>query len=262
MPARVRKGATPHRRGCRFAVWAPNADEVFVLGTFNKWRKTEHLMVKNPDGVWVLDIPGAKPGDEYRYRVLTAGREYLRIDPYARRVTSSVGNAVITRPCRRIKSDGFVIPPLNEMVIYELHVGTFGKREGRPEPGALDGVIDRLPYLRELGINVVEVMPLAEFAGGYSWGYNPSHIFAVESDYGSPRTFRDFVDESHRLGIAVIVDVVYNHFGPSDLDLWQFDGWHDNEKGGIFFYNDWRSETPWGETRPDYGREEVRKFIW
>ncbi|UCF78875.1 MAG: alpha amylase C-terminal domain-containing protein, partial [Candidatus Eiseniibacteriota bacterium] len=153
------------------------------------------------------------------------------------------------------------IPPLNEMVIYELHVGTFGKREGRPEPGTREGVIERLPYLRELGINAVEVMPLAEFAGGYSWGYNPSHIFAVESDYGSPRTFRDFVEESHKLGIAVIVDVVYNHFGPSDLDLWQFDGWNENGKGGIYFYNDWRAQTPWGETRPDYGRREVREYI-
>lgn len=83
----------------------------------------------------------------------------------------------------------------------------------------------------------------------------------MESEYGAPRALRDFVDAAHDLGIAVIVDVVYNHFGPSDLDLWQFDGWSENGMGGICFYNDWRAHTPWGDTRPDYGRREVRAYI-
>jgi 1,4-alpha-glucan branching enzyme len=218
-------------------------------------------MTEDRDRVWSIDVPGAKPGDEYRYRVVTGGAEYFRIDPYARRVTSSVGNAIVTKPHRRADPGGFAIPTLNGMIIYELHIGTFGKQEGQPDPGTLQGAIDRLPYLSDLGVNAIEVMPLAEFAGGYSWGYNPSHIFAVESEYGGPRTFREFVDEAHGFGIAVIVDVVYNHLGPSDLDLWQFDGWSENNKGGIYFYNDWRSKTPWGDTRPDYGRREVREYI-
>lgn len=261
MESNVHKGATPYESGCRFSVWAPNADEVFVIGTFNDWHNTRHRMAKDPDGTWHIDVPRAKPGDEYRYRILREGTEYLRIDPYARRATSSVGNAIIAKPCRGVELGSFTIPPLNKMVIYELHIGTFGKREGQPGPGTLVGVIDRLSYLHDLGINAVEVMPLAEFAGGYSWGYNPSHIFAVESEYGSRPTFRDFVEEAHKFGITVIVDVVYNHFGPSDLDLWQFDGWSDNNMGGIYFYNDWRAHTPWGETRPDYGRKEVREYI-
>ena len=73
---------------------------------------------------------------------------------------------------------------------------------------------------------------------------------------------KKFIREAHKLGIAVIIDVVYNHFGPSDLDLWQFDGWSENNKGGIYFYNDHRSSTPWGDTRPDYGRGEVRQYIY
>ena len=255
------KGAEPYNECCKFAVWAPNAEEVFVIGTFNNWNKTEHLMDRSPNGWWSIDVPGAKSGDEYRYRIINEGKEYLRIDPYARRVTSSVGNAIITECRPEGRKREFKSPPLNEMVIYELHIGTFGKPGMKTGPGDLEGAVDRLTYLRDLGINAIEVMPLSEFAGGYSWGYNPSHIFAVESDYGALCNFRDFVDEAHRLGIAVIVDVVYNHFGPSDLDLWQFDGWSENDKGGIYFYNDWRAKTPWGETRPDYGRSEVREYI-
>lgn len=255
------KGVTPYNGGCRFAVWAPNADHVFVVGTFNKWDKNAGEMTGNPDGVWTLDLPGAKPGDEYRYRILNGDREFLRIDPYARLVTNSIGNAVIREPVKKARPEGFKTPALNEMVIYELHIGTFGKKGTEPGPGDLEGAIERLSYLKELGVNAIEVMPLAEFAGGYSWGYNPSNIFAVESDYGLPHDFRDFIDKAHQLGMAVILDVVYNHFGPSDLDLWQFDGWSENDKGGIYFYNDWRSKTPWGDTRPDYGRQEVREYI-
>jgi 1,4-alpha-glucan branching enzyme len=131
----------------------------------------------------------------------------------------------------------------NELVIYEMHVGTFHvKDEGRG--GTFDTAIEKLPYLRELGINAVELMPVAEFSGDFSWGYNPAHPFAVESIYGGPDGLKRFIKAAHQHGIAVIVDVVYNHLGPSDLSLWQFDGWHENGKGGIYFYNDHRSHTP------------------
>lgn len=261
MKSSIQKGATLHEEGCRFGVWAPHADDVFVIGTFNNWDKTAHRMDEVGDGWWVQDIPEVERGDEYQYRILNKDNEYIRVDPYARRVTSSVGNSVVVKPYDVKKEEQFSGPALNEMVIYELHIGTFGKQGNEPGPSDLEGAIDRLTYLKELGINAVEIMPLAEFAGEYSWGYNPSHIFAVESDYGAPLNFREFVDEAHRLGIAVIVDVVYNHFGPSDLDLWQFDGWSEDDMGGIYFYNDWRATTPWGETRPNYGREEVRAYI-
>ena len=104
-------------------------------------------------------------------------------------------------------------------------------------------------------------MPIAEFAGDLSWGYNPRTPFAIEHTYGGPAGFKRFVKAAHARGIAVILDVVYNHFGPSDLHLWQFDGWSENGLGGIYFYNDHRAETPWGQTRPDYGRPEVRQYI-
>ena len=147
-----------------------------------------------------------------------------------------------------------------QLVIYELHVGTFAPGiQGRP--GTLAGVRGRLEHLRSLGVGAIQLMPPFEFAGERSWGYNPAHPFAVESSYGAPDDLKALVKEAHRTGIAVLLDVVYNHLGPSDLDLWRFDGWSENGKGGIYFYQDGRSSTPWGETRPDYGRPEVRSFL-
>jgi 1,4-alpha-glucan branching enzyme len=86
-------------------------------------------------------------------------------------------------------------------------------------------------------------------------------MFAIEHLYGGPNGFRNLVNEAHKRGIAVIFDVVYNHIGPNDCDLWQFDGWSQNGAGGIYFYNDWRKTTPWGDNRPDYGRGEVRQYL-
>jgi 1,4-alpha-glucan branching enzyme len=122
-------------------------------------------------------------------------------------------------------------------------------------------VIRKLDYLQDLAINAIQLMPSDEFAGDSSWGYNPADIFAIEEAYGGPSGLRRLVDAAHGRGIAILYDVVYNHLGPSDLDLWQFDGWSEAGQGGIYFYNDWRRQTPWGDTRPDYGRGEVRQFI-
>ena len=258
-------GAIPGAKGVTFRVWAPHAEKVYVTGTFNEWSKTSAPLVKEKNGCWSTDIPDAKVGDEYRYLIHTPAEWNLpplsRVDPYARKVTSSIGNGVIYDPqAFNWSDDTFTIASWNELIIYEMHVGTFHvKEEGHP--GTLDSAIEKLPYLRELGINAVEVMPIMEFSGDFSWGYNPAHPFAVEGIYGGPDALKRFVKAAHEHGIAVIVDVVYNHFGPSDLDLWQFDGWSENEKGGIYFYNDHRSSTPWGDTRPDYGRGEVRQYL-
>jgi 1,4-alpha-glucan branching enzyme len=253
-------GATPWSGGTTFRVWAPNAEQVYVAGSFNNWSKTNTPLASEGYGYWSIDVPGAKTGDTYKYVLINGSSEIWRIDPYARDVTSSIGNAVICDPEFDWGTEIFRMPPWNELVIYEMHIGTFFDQPGGP-PGNLDGVIAKLPHLKELGINVIQMMPPMEFAGGFSWGYNPAHIFALEEDYCDPKGFKQFISTAHALGIAVIFDVVYNHLGPSDLDLWQFDGWNENNKGGVYFYNDWRSETPWGDTRPDYGRGEVRQYI-
>lgn len=253
-------GALPHADGTAFRVWAPNAQAVYVKGEFNDWNDTAHPMQQEQHGCWYADVAAARPGQGYKYRIVNHGAVYERIDPYAREVKNSSAHAVIHDPAFDWEGDDFRLPPYNELVIYELHIGSFNpENDGRP--GDFDDVIDKLSYLKRLGINVIQVMPVAEFAGDYSWGYNPANIFAVESAYGGPDAFKRIIREAHKHGIAVVLDVVYNHFGPSDLDLWQFDGWQENGLGGIYFYNDWRAETPWGNTRPDYGRGEVRQYI-
>ncbi len=250
-------GAIPLERGVGFRVWAPNASAVAVVGSFNHWK--QHALTLEPGGQWSGVVLDAKVGDEYRFELRCGKNKFTRIDPWARKVTNSIGNGVIWQPPAPAAEPRFVPPTMDALVVYELHLGSFNAQPGRP--GTFATAIEKLPYLRELGINAVEVMPVAEFAGDFSWGYNPAHPFAVESAYGGPEGLLAFVRAAHDHGIAVILDVVYNHFGPGDLSLWQFDGWNENGLGGIYFYNDWRANTPWGDTRPDYGREEVRTYI-
>src|SRR5690606_1512104 len=101
--------------------------------------------------------------------------------------------------------------------------GTFNDSPGG-NPGTWQSARSKLSHLQNLGVNMVKVMPVAEFAGDFSWGYNPAHLFAPDSAYGTPNDFKEFVDDAHGRGIGVILDVVYNHWGPSDLATWCYDG--------------------------------------
>jgi 1,4-alpha-glucan branching enzyme len=253
-------GPVPTDKGVGFRVWAPHAKQVFISGDFNNWSDTSNSFAHEENGYWYAFIDGAKPGQQYKYILETENEKLSRNDPYAREVSNSNGNSIIHDPEYNWEDENFQMPDWNALVIYELHVGTFYTKE-KGKPGTFLDVIERLPYLKELGINAIEIMPPLEFPGGFSWGYNPSHPYALETEYGGPKGFKDLVKAAHKAGIAILLDIVYNHFGPDDLDLWQFDGWNENGKGGIYFYQDWRSKTPWGDTRPDFGRAEVRQYI-
>lgn len=253
-------GSVPYSGGVTFRVWAPFANAVHVGGTFNSWSSVATPLASEGNGYWSNDVSAAAVGDEYQYVITNGGSTLWRIDPYGEKVTNSVGNTVVYDDNAFSWSGSFSTPAWNEMVIYEMHIGTFNDTPGG-SPGDFADAVARLDHLRDLGINAVKVMPVNEFAGDFSWGYNPAHPFSIESAYGGPDAYKNFVQECHDRGIAVIQDVVYNHWGPSDLDLWQFDGWNTGGKGGIYFYQDWRSSTPWGDTRPDYGRGEVRTYI-
>jgi len=253
-------GAIASEQGTTFRVWAPNADKVFVTGTFNNWDHTKNELTLEENGYWSEIVSEAKTGDEYKYIIHNGDLILERNDPYAKEMTNSNGNSIITSLDFEWEDQDFKMKSWNNLVIYELHVGTFYRKD-LDTVATFDSIIEKIPYLKKLGINCVEILPIAEFAGGISWGYNPSYPFAIERDYGGAEAFARMVNAFHKEDIAVILDVVYNHFGPSDMDLWQFDGWSENGKGGIYFYNDHRSATPWGDSRPDYGREEVRRYI-
>lgn len=254
-------GAIPYSDsggGVTFRVWAPNGSQVYVAGEFNSWNYGKNPLASEGNGYWSVDVAGASAGQQYKFVIMYEGSPIWRNDPYAREVTSSVGNSVIKD--RNYSFDSFSMPSWGELIIYEMHVKTWTENAavaGSPfaKVAALSGFLKD-----DLAVNAVELLPVAEFPGDYSWGYNPAHLFAPESHYGGYDAYKDMVNTLHGNGIAVIQDIVHNHYGPSDLDLWCFDG-PDYGNGGIYFYTDFKKNTPWGDTRPDYGRGEVRSFI-
>jgi 1,4-alpha-glucan branching enzyme len=253
-------GVIVRKSGVSFRVWAPFANSVAVTGTFNDWGTTP--LDSEGDGYWGKEIAEAEAGQEYKFVITHEGNTLVKNDPRALQVTTSAGNSVIVDTEFDWGDTKPPSIPFNKQVIYELHIGTFN----RPDPatsGTFDTAAEKLDYLAQLGVTTIEIMPVASMSLDRNWwGYTPDYIYAVEALYGGRRQFLEFIKAAHERGIAVILDVVYNHLGPdSKLDIWQFDGWNQDGKGGIYFYNDWRSKTPWADTRPDYGRPEVSQYV-
>ena len=250
--------------GVTFRVWSPQAISVAVPGTFNNWNTTASFLVKEGAAqLWSADIPAARTGHEYKY--LINGTNWWK-DPRSRKVTysgynTSGANSIVYDPAA-FNWGGDTRPRVSatNLVIYELHVGTFND----PTPasggsGKFANAVTRLDHLAALGINAVELLPIAEFPTDLSWGYNPADIFAVEnSGYGGPDGLKTFVREAHAREICVLLDVVHNHWGSSDLELHGFDTGPANR---IYVYtNGGICCTPWGD-RPNYANDAVRSFI-
>jgi 1,4-alpha-glucan branching enzyme len=269
-------GSTPYYdasgTGVTFRVWAPNATSVYLPGSFNNWStSTTHLSQEqtngNADGIWSLDLPGITNGSQYKYYFTGASTPYKN-DPRARLVTTpgAGGNSIVYDPnAFNWAGDSLTPPAQNDLFIYELHMGTFPSSS---VPSRFVAATNKLDYLKSLGVNAVEVMPIAEFGNtGDSWGYDPAQPFAVDnSQYGGPDGFKIFVQACHTRGLAVLLDVVHNHYGPSDLDMWNFDGYSGGGPlggGGIYFYetNTNLQITPYGDTRPNFSSNEVCSFI-
>ncbi|MBI1874601.1 MAG: malto-oligosyltrehalose trehalohydrolase [Acidobacteria bacterium] len=208
-------GAVPDRDGVRFRTWAAAAEQVEVL--IERWRsvgpaqvlQTRRLDVESR-GVFSGRVEGARAGDLYRYRL--DGRDAMP-DPASRFQPLGVhGPSEIVDPDRFDWRDdswrGLRDRTLAKAVFYELHVGTF------TPAGTFAGVEGRLPYLRDLGVTAIELMPIADFSGARNWGYDGVALFAPARVYGRPDDLRRLVDAAHRLGLAIVLDVVYNHFGP------------------------------------------------
>ncbi len=266
-------GATLHLDGTTtFRVWAPFVDNVGVKIDGRTVPLAQEPGHTDPaDTTWVGTVPGTKAGDLYRYVIGVGGTVGEYNDPRAQQLTgfdlpngfglpgkdNNLPQSVLIDP--NFTMPAFTEPTFNAMVIYELHIGTFNN--------TFNGAVQKLDYLKNLRINAVEVLPITQnplFAdhtpADHDWGYDPVQFFAIESKYGTPQEFKEFVKQCHQRQIAVIVDVVYNHLVDNNL-LAKFGGFTTSEiPGGIFLYGGDRANTGFGP-RPDYGRPQVRQYI-
>ncbi len=255
------KGELGVSQGTRFAVWAPNAQAVRVVGDFNGWNGVAHAMrVMGSSGVWEIFIPGIGAGTKYKYEILTRGGGWItKIDPLAQHteVPPSTASIVTTSTHKwadkawievRTKRDALKSP----MSIYELHAGSW--RQGLDYRTMADELI---PYVLELGFTHVEFMPLAEHPYAPSWGYQVTGYYAPTSRFGSPDDLKYLIDRLHQAGIGVILDWVPAHFPKDEWALAKFDG------QPLYEHADpRRGEHPdWGTLIFDFGRNEVKNFL-
>ena len=249
--------------GVRFAVWAPNAKRVSVVGSFNQWDGRRHPMrLRRECGVWEIFIPGLMQGDIYKFEILGAnGAIALKADPYAfqsqlRPDTASVVYPLMPRrPMRpeRAAANAFDKP----MSIYEVHLGSWRKADGWRWLSYRELAHSLVPYAKEMGFTHLELLPVSEHPFDGSWGYQPLGLFSPTSRFGTPEDFRDFVDAAHDAGLGVILDWVPAHF-PSDAHgLAEFDGTH------LYEYTDPKEgfHQDWNTLIYNFGRTEVRNFL-
>ncbi len=211
---------------CDFVVWAPGKESV-TLSITHPYKNT-YALQKDEWGYWQTTLQDVQPGLRYQYRI-NGGEE--RPDPASRSQPEGVHKAseVIDRKFAWT-DNGWKGLPLEDLVLYELHTGTFTPQQ------SFEGVISKLNYLADLGINAIEIMPLGQFPGGRNWGYDGVYCFAVQNTYGGAAGLKKLVNAAHAKGIAVILDVVYNHLGPEGGYL-----------GSYAPYFTSKHKTPWGD---------------
>ncbi|SDK84270.1 maltooligosyltrehalose trehalohydrolase [Catalinimonas alkaloidigena] len=219
-------GAFLQADACEFTVWAPLAETVSL--ELSSPRVQSVPMHPDAWGYWSVTLPNIKEGTRYAFLL---DSELRRPDPASRHQPEGVhGDSAVVGPGFAWNDQHWQAPPQKDWILYELHVGTFS-----PE-GTFAGVIQKLDHLLELGVNVLEIMPVAQFPGGRNWGYDGVYPFAVQHSYGGARGLKQLVDACHAKGLAVILDVVYNHMGPEGNYLRDF---------GPYFTD--KHHTPWGQ---------------
>lgn len=292
-------GATLVPGGATFRTWAPAAHAVYVLGDFNSWMRDDNaLLVRHGGGRWAGFFPGATDGMKYKFYVIGNGGEGHKRDPYARELTNEWPNPdCILRAANSYswQDRAWRTPPFHELIVYQLHVGTFFGPSRETRPGKFLDVLDRIEYLADLGVNAIEPLPIVEYSTQRSLGYNGTDLFSPEMDYqvsageidsylprvnrllqqqGKAAVSKDvlsvpinqlkvFIDICHAYGLAVIFDVVYNH---ASADLRR----HDQDETIYFFDRQHRGDdnrslyfTDQDHTGPVFAfwKEEVRQFL-
>ncbi len=266
-------GAHPETRdelaGVRFAVWAPNAARVSVVGSFNFWDGRKHTMqALQSSGIWELFIPGVKIGALYKFEIRTrAGDVMLKADPYALQMQMRPDNACVIAALDNydwldaawIEKRRLWDPERAAISVYEVHPGSW-RRDPNRKPGYLswDELAEQLiPYVQEFHYTHIELMGVAEHPFDGSWGYQVTGYYAPTSRHGSPQDFKHFIDRCHQAGIGVLMDWVPGHFPRDTHALAEFDG------TSVYEHADPRQgeHREWGTKVFNYGRNEVRNFL-
>jgi 1,4-alpha-glucan branching enzyme len=255
--------------GTYFAVWAPNAQEVRVIGDFNNWNKSAHYLHKKQDesGIWEGFLPGVGKGAVYKYAIKGFhGEELEKGDPYAKRWEHPPQTASMVWDNDYTWKDKAWLkkrPKLNAldrpMSVYELHLGSWQRDPSEPKRVLTykEISVSLIPYILDMGFTHVEFMPVMEYPYYPSWGYQITGYFAASSRHGTPQELMFLIEELHKNNIAVILDWVPSHFPGDAHGLYNFDGTHlyehaDMRKG---FHPDWKSYIF------NYDRNEVRSFL-
>ncbi len=255
--------------GVHFAVWAPNALRVSIVGDFNGWDGRRHAMrSRGATGLWELFIPGLPDGTIYKYEIRPKGADaaFLKADPYAFAAELRPKTASVVRDLRYHWSDQAWMEArprrdaLNAPVaVYEVHLGSWARV---PEDGnrwlTYRELADKLiPYVQDLGYTHIELMPVTEHPFDASWGYQTTGYFAPTSRHGAPEEFMAFVDACHQAGLGVILDWVPSHFPDDPHGLAWFDGTqlYDHHDPRLGYHPEWRSRIF------NFGRVEVRNFL-
>lgn len=262
-------------RGVRFAVWAPNARRVSIVGNFNFWNADSHPMenVMN-SGVWALFVPGLDEGEVYKYAIKPSyGIDYnLKADPFSFQAEIRPRTASVVNSLSGYKwNDNSWLEKRSRMnfqkspfSIYEVHLGSWKKdynNEYFPNDAGYKSysqiAYELVDYVKKMGYTHIELLPIMEHPLDESWGYQVISYFAPTSRYGKPQDFMFFVDYCHQNGIGVILDWVPSHFPTDEHGLINFDGTQ------LFAYKSWKKgyHKEWGTLVFDYGRNEVRNFL-
>lgn len=252
----------PAQRGTLFRMWAPGAVGVGVrvrppgMAAFGPL----HAMAREADGHWGQFVAGVTPGNEYVLVLEDGqGRASEKLDPAARdtfhsALQAGVNAGIVVDPS--FAWAPFRTPGFADLIVYQLHVGAFSGRHDHclTWPARFPDVETKLDYVRGMGFNAIELLPVQEFCLDRSWGYNPAFYFSPESAYGSPAELRRLVDQAHRRGLAVIFDLVFNHIADQDNSLW---GWDVRSDLGLYLQE---HRTPWGHA-PAFWKEAVKDFF-
>ena len=255
--------------GTRFAVWAPNASRVSVVGDFNDWDGRRHIMRLHPaNGIWELFLPGVGGGARYKFEMLDKHGKLLplKTDPYGNYHEPPPGNASIVYESGYQWEDSSwvgkrsVVPNLDSPVsIYEVHLGSWRRKadEGNRYLTYRELADELVDYVADMGFTHIELLPISEHPFDGSWGYQPIGMFAPTQRFGNPDDFRYFIDRCHNAGIAIIIDWVPAHFPKDEHGLRQFDG------TALYEHQDPRKgeHADWGTLIFNFGRREVVNYL-